>query len=155
MSAVTIAGLARKGGVGVETIRYYQRRGLLKTPPREVSAGKGGGIRRYGEEDIRRLRFIRSAQAAGFSLEQIAESTKISVRSLAAIEQGEFQKLPGGIYNTSYIRQYARAIDYDESAILSYYHRAMGTTESPSSVDGVNGRGFVNGYRPASSILGS
>ena len=73
MSAVTIAGLARKGGVGVETIRYYQRRGLLKTPPRKVSAGKGGGIRRYGEEDIRRLRFIRSAQAAGFSLEQIAE----------------------------------------------------------------------------------
>ena len=61
----------------------------------------------------------------GISLQQIAESTKISVRSLEAIERGEFRKLPGGIYNTSYIRQYARAIDYDESAILAVYHREM------------------------------
>jgi cytoskeletal protein RodZ len=61
----------------------------------------------------------------GISLEQIAESTKISIRALEAIEQGEFRKLPGGIYNTSYIRQYARAIDYDESALLAYYHREM------------------------------
>src|SRR5690348_15453456 len=51
----------------------------------------------------------------GISLEQIAASTKISIRSLEAIEHGEFGKLPGGIYNTSYIKQYARAIDYDES----------------------------------------
>ncbi len=69
---VTIAGLAREGGVGVETVRYYQRRGLLKTPERNGLVN-GGGVRRYGEEDIRRLRFIRSAQAAGFSLEEITE----------------------------------------------------------------------------------
>jgi len=55
----------------------------------------------------------------GISLQQIAESTKISIRSLEAIERGDFAKLPGGIYNTSYIKQYARAIDYDESAILA------------------------------------
>ena len=73
MTSVTIAGLAREGGVGVETIRYYQRRGLLKTPERRDRTREGGGIRRYGDEDIRRLRFIRSAQTAGFSLEQIAE----------------------------------------------------------------------------------
>ena len=64
----TIAGFARKGGVGVETIRYYQRRGLLNTPVRA-----GGGIRRYGEQDLRKLSFIRKAKAAGFTLEQIAE----------------------------------------------------------------------------------
>jgi cytoskeletal protein RodZ len=58
----------------------------------------------------------------GLSLEQISQSTKISVRALQAIEEGEFKKLPGGIYNTSYIRQYARAIEFDESEILSYYH---------------------------------
>jgi cytoskeletal protein RodZ len=58
----------------------------------------------------------------GLSLEQIAQATKISVRSLQAIEEGEFKKLPGGIYNTSYIRQYARAIEFDESEILKYYH---------------------------------
>jgi MerR family mercuric resistance operon transcriptional regulator len=73
MAALTIAGLAREGDVGVETVRYYQRRGLLDTPDRPQGSGSGGGIRRYGLNDLRRLRFIRSAQAAGFTLEQIAE----------------------------------------------------------------------------------
>lgn len=72
MKPMTIAGLAREGGVGVETIRYYQRRGLLDTPERP-----GGGTRRYGEADMRRLRFIRSAQAAGFTLDEIAELLKL------------------------------------------------------------------------------
>lgn len=73
----------------------------------------------------------------GISLEQIAESTKIGVRSLEAIERGEFRKLPGGIYATSYLRQYAQAIDYDEADLLAAYHRAMGKPE--------------NGARPARS----
>ena len=73
MPEMTIAGLARAGGVGVETVRFYQRRGLLATPSRPMTGGHGGGIRRYGEDDLRRLRFIRSAQTAGFTLEQIAE----------------------------------------------------------------------------------
>jgi MerR family mercuric resistance operon transcriptional regulator len=73
MADVTIAGLAREGGVGVETVRYYQRRGLLETPERPGGAGTQGGIRRYTADDVRRLRFIRSAQAAGFTLEQIGE----------------------------------------------------------------------------------
>jgi MerR family mercuric resistance operon transcriptional regulator len=68
MKYTTISGLAHSAGVGVETVRYYQRRGLLDTPGRT-----GGGIRRYDETDIRRLRFIRSAQSAGFTLEQIGE----------------------------------------------------------------------------------
>jgi cytoskeletal protein RodZ len=83
----------------------------------------------------------------GISLAQIAESTKISVRSLEAIERGEFRKLPGGIYNTSYIRQYARAIDYDESAILAVYHREMTPPESQPEP----ARRFVGPFRPASS----
>jgi len=66
-ASLTIGSLARAGGVGVETIRFYQRRGLLGTPPRD------GGIRRYGSDDLGRLRFIRQAQAAGFTLEQIKE----------------------------------------------------------------------------------
>ncbi len=69
----TIAGLAREGGVGVETVRYYQRRGLLDRPERPNGPGVSGGIWRYGPADVRRLRFIRSAQAAGFTLEQIGE----------------------------------------------------------------------------------
>lgn len=66
MADMTIGRLARAGGVGVETVRYYQRRGLLDIPPSD-------GMRRYGEADLRRLRFIRQAQAAGFTLEQIGE----------------------------------------------------------------------------------
>jgi len=73
MGDMTIGRLARAGGVGVETIRYYQRRGLLDTPRRESASAGGGGVRRYGAEDLRRLRFIRSAQTAGFTLEQIGE----------------------------------------------------------------------------------
>lgn len=74
MSAeMTIGTLARDAGVGVETVRYYQRRGLLHEPSRPGSAGAPGGIRRYGTDDLRRLRFIRSAQQAGFTLEQIRE----------------------------------------------------------------------------------
>ena len=65
--SLTIGKLASAGGVGVETIRFYQRRGLLDTPTRD------DGIRRYGSDDVRRLRFIRQAQAAGFTLEEIKE----------------------------------------------------------------------------------
>lgn len=69
----TIATLAREGGVGVETVRYYQRRGLLRTPDKSGGSALSGGIRRYDAQDVRRLRFIRQAQAAGFTLEQIGE----------------------------------------------------------------------------------
>ena len=67
MNSLTIGRLASIGGVGVETVRYYQRRGLLNEPER------GGRVRRYGEAEVRRLRFIRSAQAAGFTLDEIGE----------------------------------------------------------------------------------
>lgn len=70
---VTISALARAGGVGVETVRYYQRLNLLPTPERPAGDGLQGGVRRYRSEDLRRLRFIRSAQGAGFTLEQIRE----------------------------------------------------------------------------------
>jgi MerR family transcriptional regulator, mercuric resistance operon regulatory protein len=73
MTTMTIAGLAREGGVGVETIRFYQRRGLLSEPPRPGGAGSSGRIRRYDAEALGRLRFIRSAQAAGFTLEEIRQ----------------------------------------------------------------------------------
>lgn len=73
MAELTIAKLARAAGVHVETVRYYQRRGLMPEPPRPAGSGMGGGIRRYGADDVRRLSFIRSAQAAGFTLEQIGE----------------------------------------------------------------------------------
>ncbi|WP_369601224.1 Hg(II)-responsive transcriptional regulator [Hahella sp. SMD15-11] len=69
---LTIGKLARVSGVHIETIRYYQRRGLLRTPPRPP-----GGIRRYGEKDARRLAFIRHAQQLGFSLEEVAQLMRL------------------------------------------------------------------------------
>ena len=67
MNAMTIGKLAGAGGVGVETVRFYQRRGLLAEPERN------GGVRRYDQADLSRLRFIRAAQAGGFTLAEIAE----------------------------------------------------------------------------------
>ncbi|WP_136685848.1 MerR family transcriptional regulator [Falsirhodobacter xinxiangensis] len=65
---LTIKRFADEADVGVETVRFYQRKGLLEVPEKENPAG---GIRRYGEGDVRRLRFIRKAQRAGFTLEEI------------------------------------------------------------------------------------
>jgi cytoskeletal protein RodZ len=63
-------------------------------------------------------------QGKGISLESIAASTKLSVRQLDAIEAGDFKRLPGGIYTTNYIRQYAKAIGFDEMDLLAYYNEA-------------------------------
>jgi MerR family mercuric resistance operon transcriptional regulator len=70
--ALTISELARSAGVGVETVRFYQRKGLL-FDPRPAATGGAQGRRHYGEEEVRRLRFVRSAQRAGFTLAEIAE----------------------------------------------------------------------------------
>jgi MerR family mercuric resistance operon transcriptional regulator len=85
LSSLSIGQLAAAGGVGVETVRFYQRRGLLAKPTRD------SGIRRYGSEDMRRLRFIKQAQTAGFTLEEIKELLMLDAsedrsraRSLAA-----------------------------------------------------------------------
>jgi MerR family mercuric resistance operon transcriptional regulator len=68
MKTTTIAQLAKAAGVGVETVRYYQRRGLMPVP----RAGEGA-FRHYDEDAVKRLRFIRHAQTAGFTLEEIGE----------------------------------------------------------------------------------
>jgi MerR family mercuric resistance operon transcriptional regulator len=71
--AFTIRKLADAADVGVETVRYYQQRGLLAAPDRP-----DGGFREYSENDVLRLRFIKRAQALGFSLEDIAELVSLS-----------------------------------------------------------------------------
>lgn len=72
-NAMTISRFAAAGGVHVETVRYYQRRGLLHEPERAM-----GSVRRYGPDDVGRLLFIRRAQAMGFSLEEIAGLLEIN-----------------------------------------------------------------------------
>jgi len=66
----------------------------------------------------------------GIRLAAIAASTKLGVRQLEAIEAGDFGKLPGGIYSTSYIRQYARAIEFDEEDLLAFYKDCCAPAEA-------------------------
>ena len=82
----------------------------------------------------RRLDLRKTRQNKGVSLEAIAETTKISIRFLRAIEEEEFEKLPGGIFNRSYLRQYAAAIDFEEAKLLAHYERrgsGLDADESP------------------------
>ncbi|MEZ5614806.1 MAG: Hg(II)-responsive transcriptional regulator [Rhodocyclaceae bacterium] len=69
---LTISAFARAAGVGIEAIRFYQRKGLLPEPDKPY-----GGIRRYGETDVGRLRFVKTAQRLGFSLDEIAELLRL------------------------------------------------------------------------------
>ncbi len=69
MKTMTISNAARQAEVGIETIRFYERRGLIEQPPTPV----GSGFRVYPEETVQRIRFIRQAQEIGFSLREIDE----------------------------------------------------------------------------------
>ncbi|MFD0207376.1 MULTISPECIES: heavy metal-responsive transcriptional regulator [Saccharothrix] len=69
---MTVAGLARRAGVTSDSIRYYERVGLLPQPPRS-----GSGYRRYGEDAVDRLRFIQGAQRLGLRLREISELLQI------------------------------------------------------------------------------
>jgi MerR family mercuric resistance operon transcriptional regulator len=66
--SLAIGPLAQRARVNVETVRFYQRRGLMSEPDRPL-----GGIRRYGQADVSRVAFIKAAQRLGFSLDEIAE----------------------------------------------------------------------------------
>ncbi|MGI8741601.1 MAG: MerR family transcriptional regulator [Bryobacteraceae bacterium] len=74
MLKLTISGLARLGGVNLETVRYYERRGLLPKPSRTEA-----GYRQYTSDAAHRLRFIKRAQELGFSLEEIQELLALRV----------------------------------------------------------------------------
>lgn len=69
MSRLTIGKVARRSGVGVETVRFYERRGLIAQPPRPSTSG----FRTYPEQTVARIRFIRQAQELGFSLREAGE----------------------------------------------------------------------------------
>jgi MerR family mercuric resistance operon transcriptional regulator len=69
---LTIGAFGKAAGVNVETIRFYQRKGLLPEPPRPP-----GSIRRYGQRDVARVMFVKSAQRLGFSLDEIAQLLRL------------------------------------------------------------------------------
>lgn len=74
MKGLTIGQVATRGGVNVETIRYYERQGLIPPPPRHES-----GYRQYPEDTVNRVRFIKRAQELGFSLKEVAELLSLRI----------------------------------------------------------------------------
>jgi Hg(II)-responsive transcriptional regulator len=83
-----IGQLARSVGVHVETIRYYQRIGLIELPEKPY-----GRVRSYSEEDLQRLRFIRRAQGLGFSLEDIRALLELSTSDCQQVQKLAVEKL--------------------------------------------------------------
>lgn len=73
MPSLKVGQLAEKAGVGIDTVRYYERAGLLPEPPRRPS-----GYREYPPQAVARLRFIRRAKALGFTLEEISGLLRLS-----------------------------------------------------------------------------
>ncbi len=89
MDELSIGQLAKRAGVGVDTIRYYERDGLLAPAGRRAS-----GYRRYGELELRRLRFIRRAKTLGFSLDEIRALLALSgERNVTKIKRAAQQRL--------------------------------------------------------------
>jgi Hg(II)-responsive transcriptional regulator len=90
--STTIGRVAAEAGVNVQTIRYYERRGLLAPPPRSRS-----GYRQYSPDAVSRLRFIRHAQELGFSLKEVEELLGLRVvrngAACAAVERSTRQKI--------------------------------------------------------------
>ena len=74
METLSIGQLAKRAGVGVETIRFYERKGLIAEPARRPSSG----YRQYPEEVVRRVRFIRRAKALGFTLREIQDLLELN-----------------------------------------------------------------------------
>ena len=89
MGTIGIGEAARRAGVAIDTVRYYEREGLIKPAARLDS-----GYRRYGEAELRRLRFIRRAKALGFSLDDIRSLLSLSdERSVAKVKRAAQDKL--------------------------------------------------------------
>ncbi|QNN76793.1 MerR family DNA-binding protein [Pseudoxanthomonas mexicana] len=126
--SLSIKKYAEAGGVGVETVRFYQRKGLLETPGKEV------GMRRYGEADIRRLRFIRMAQHAGFTLEEI--------RELLALDSGQDRQRARELAQTriaklnEQITQMEQARNYLQKLARQCTSKASGPCPILASFDG-------------------
>jgi MerR family copper efflux transcriptional regulator len=89
MEALGIGQLAKRGGVGIDTVRYYERNGLL-TPRTRLASG----YRRYGDTELARLRFIRRAQGLGFTLKEIKQLLALSAqRDVGRVKRSAQAKL--------------------------------------------------------------
>lgn len=141
MPVLTIGRLAATAGVHVETVRYFQRRGLLTEPARPM-----GGVRRYDGEQLARLQFIRRAQSVGFTLDEIAELPGVHGRpACEATRQLTQHKLAEVHRRIDELRQLESelelliaacdvATDGEHCQALCYLATGEGTPADPSAV---------------------
>lgn len=137
MKTLTVSALAKKAGVGIDTVRYYERSGLLSTPSRRPS-----GYRDYSNEAVEQLRFIRRAKELGFTLQEIGELMSLSkqrdsgVRGVKASAEAKLKVVDEKIGELQHIRQGLQALiaacpgrgRLEECPILA----ALNRQESPS-----------------------
>jgi len=114
---LTIGRLAKRAGVGIDTVRFYERARLLPKPGRTAS-----GYRTYGADDVARLRFIRRAKALGFSLEEISELLTLSAArggraSVKALAERRLRDLDAKIRELTVMRD----------TLKHYTHRCSGS----------------------------
>ena len=117
----TIGVLAKRAGVNVETIRFYQRRGLLTEPDRPLK-----GVRRYAERDVQRVRFIKQGQKLGFSLDELTE--------LLSLEDGQHCREARDIAlkKLSSIRERIEGLRTMEKALSDFAERCSQNTGAVS-----------------------
>lgn len=108
MESLTIGQLAKHAGVGVETVRFYEREGLIPEPPRRRS-----GYRDYPQGTVDRILFIRRAKELGFTLKEISELLELRVRprrSCAQVKQSADAKIAGIDGKIAALRRIRRAL---------------------------------------------
>jgi MerR family mercuric resistance operon transcriptional regulator len=117
----TIGALAKKAGVNVETIRFYQRRGLLVEPVKPFK-----GVRHYSERDVQRVRFIKQGQKVGFSLDEILE--------LLSLEDGQHcrEAKEIALRKLTLIRERIESLRTMETALSDLVDNCANNTEAVS-----------------------
>lgn len=145
IASLTIGAVARRARVPLDTIRYYERRGLLPPPPRS-----SGGYRQYSTDAVRRVTFIKRAQALGFTLEEIAELLDLRItpggtcdaverRARAAMDRiesklGELTRMRDAIARL--VAACRSAHPPDECPMLTALDEDAAGDQATSSVDG-------------------
>ncbi|WP_395058636.1 Hg(II)-responsive transcriptional regulator [Polaromonas sp.] len=123
VSNLTIGAFATSAGVNVETIRFYQRKGLLNEPERPY-----GSIRRYGDAEVQRVKFVKTAQRLGFSLDEIAELLKLEDGTQCREAQGlAEQKLRDVQLKLEDLRRIEATLD----TLVKRCHATRGTVSCP------------------------
>ena len=141
METMTIGGLAKETGTGIETIRYYERRKLIEPVERRES-----GYRIYDANSARKLRFIKNAQKLGFTLEEIGELLKLkvsntsrcgTVKKKAEVKIGEIDE------KIAVLKSMKKAL----TKLVSHCHEELPTDDCPilASIEDANGKNKKGG----------